>query len=75
MLGSPLYMAPEMLKGEPYTNTADIWSVGVMLYEMLHGYCPFQSSSIAALINTIDECQPKYDSPKPLSSYLRKFIG
>lgn len=75
MLGSPLYMAPEVLKGEAYTHSADMWSVGVMLYEMLHGYCPFQSCSIAALINTIDECQPKYDSPKPLSPYLRHFIS
>lgn len=53
MLGSPIYMAPEVLKGENYTTKADIWSLGVVLYEMLFGICPFQSKSIAMLISNI----------------------
>ena len=34
-------MAPEMLKNQPYDTAVDIWGLGVLLYELLHGYPPF----------------------------------
>ncbi len=54
MVGSPIYMAPEVLKGQTYTTKADIWSLGVLLFEMLFGFCPFEDKTIARLISKID---------------------
>lgn len=41
--GTPIYMSPEVLKRAPYTRKADIWSLGVMLYEMITLVTPFTS--------------------------------
>lgn len=53
MLGSPLYMAPEVLKGETYSIKADIWSLGVCLYEMIFGVCPYEAKNLFTLIQNI----------------------
>jgi serine/threonine-protein kinase ULK/ATG1 len=47
-------MAPEILKGESYSAKADIWSLGIILYEMLYGNCPYHSNSIASLASKIE---------------------
>ena len=62
MLGSPIYMAPEVIKGEVYSNKADIWSLGVVLYEMIFGHCPFMSNSIAKLIEVLSTQRLKFPS-------------
>src|SRR5690606_19834846 len=43
LCGSPLYMAPEMLRFERYDAKADLWSVGTVLYEMITGRAPFRA--------------------------------
>lgn len=40
-VGTPDYIAPEMLKKTGYTELVDWWAFGVMIYEMLIGYAPF----------------------------------
>jgi serine/threonine protein kinase len=53
IVGSPIYMAPELLQGRYYCAKADIWSLGVVLYEMLHGKCPYEENSIPTLLEKI----------------------
>lgn len=40
-LGTPFYMSPEQVKGMPYTALSDIYSLGVTLFEMITGKCPY----------------------------------
>lgn len=41
-VGSPLYMSPEALKKNIYSIKNDIWSIGVMIFELLHGETPWE---------------------------------
>lgn len=41
MCGSPLYMAPEIINRNQYNNQTDLWSIGMILFEMLYGYHPY----------------------------------
>jgi len=50
MLGSPRYMSPEQVSGEPFDHRADIFSLGVVLYEMLTGVTPFAGDDITQLM-------------------------
>ena len=53
LLGTPLYMAPQILDDQPYTSKCDIWSSGVIIYECLYGKLPWEGSSMSNLLKNI----------------------
>jgi len=55
LCGSPLYMAPEILRYEKYDAKADLWSVGAVLYEMAVGKAPFRAQNHIELLKKIEQ--------------------
>ena len=56
--GSPLYMAPELLKNQKYNIKSDIWSLGIIMYEIVMKNHPFKSNNITDLIYRIQNDKP-----------------
>lgn len=61
IVGTPLYMSPQILNRAHYTNKSDLWSVGLIYYEMLHGYTPWPANNEIQLINNIMSRQVMFD--------------
>lgn len=79
-VGTPEYMAPEVAMGQPADQRADLYSMGVMIYEMLLGHLPFQGSSaqMTALAH-VDHPVPRPrmlrpDFPRPLEALLLRAL-
>ena len=51
--GTPYFMPPEVCKGEPYGEKADIWAIGCILYELTLLKKPFDSDTISGVFNMI----------------------
>jgi serine/threonine-protein kinase len=73
VLGTPSYMSPEQLAGAKVDGRSDLFSLGVVLFEMLTGERPFQGDSVASLMYVIAN-QP-HPSPYDLRPDLPKVVG
>jgi serine/threonine-protein kinase len=59
LIGTPLYMAPEQALGAPLDHRSDIYSLGIVAYEMLVGARPFNADSpVAVLLKHVNEPLP-----------------
>ena len=58
VVGTPTHMSPEQLMGIPADGRADIWSAGVILYELLTGVSPFLAETPAAVMHKVLQADP-----------------
>src|SRR6476660_1336328 len=67
ILGTIRYMSPEQARGGHVDKTTDIWSLGVVLYEMVTGHEPFRGNTARDVMTSILQTEPP-----PLTSYVRQ---
>ena len=74
--GTPFYLAPELCEERPYNGKADVWSTGVILYELLNkGAKPFVGKTLLHLIMAIvSGCFPPIPPTAPYSSGMRRLV-
>lgn len=58
-VGTPLYLAPEVIKSMPYDHKIDMWAVGCAVYHMAQLEPPFQGDNLVTLGNLITTKKPK----------------
>jgi len=71
VVGSPDYMAPEVLRGKPYSYSVDYWSLGCILFEFLAGFPPFSGGTPDETWTNLKNWskvlkRPEYDKPEDL---------
>jgi serine/threonine-protein kinase ULK/ATG1 len=76
LCGSPLYMAPEILRYEKYDAKADLWSVGTVLFEMMTGKPPFRASNHVELLRKIEQGEDviKFSKESVVSPGMKSLI-
>lgn len=73
LLGTPLYTAPEILANNDFSNKCDVWSMGIVFYEMLHGKTPWTGTDLENLKYNIEKRKLEF---KPnLNPAIRELIS
>ena len=73
MVGTPLYMSIEILRGDNYTSKCDIWALGFIFFELLHGETPWTANNEVQLVRNIEK-MPLVIKRKDLSAETQDFL-
>jgi len=60
--GTLEYMAPEMVMGKEHAFHVDIWSLGILLFELIHGYAPYKGKNLNDIAKDIMKNRLHFDS-------------
>ncbi len=74
LVGTPVYMSPEQLRGERGSTRSDQWSFCVALFEALHGYRPFEGNGVAELVEATSRGARIASPPAGPPAFLRKIL-
>lgn len=74
VVGTPMYMSPEQLRGEVADARSDVWAIGCLLFEMLSGKPPFQADSYPATVAAIVHDPPDWSALGDVPQYVRRII-
>uniref|UniRef100_A0A3P8TIW0 non-specific serine/threonine protein kinase n=1 Tax=Amphiprion percula TaxID=161767 RepID=A0A3P8TIW0_AMPPE len=76
LVGTPYWMAPEVISKKPYGTEVDIWSLGIMVVEMVDGEPPyFSDTPVSAMKKLRDEPAPNVKNIQRVSPVLKDFLG
>ncbi|CAD8074619.1 unnamed protein product [Paramecium primaurelia] len=74
LVGTPLYMSPQILKRQSYTSKCDIWSLGLIFYELIYGITPWHSQNLVELMAKLDTKPLEFPTYPKVSEQTIKII-
>jgi alkyl hydroperoxide reductase subunit AhpC len=77
LFGTPRFLAPEQVRGEPASQASDVFSFGVILYELATGRTAFPAGNVLRILEQIRSIEPEplaTETDEPLASILRRLL-
>jgi tetratricopeptide (TPR) repeat protein len=74
VMGTMAYMAPEVVQGQPSSQTSDLYAIGLIAYEMLTNTYPYAANDVAAMITSIISDTPDFSRLDSISETMRSLL-
>jgi serine/threonine protein kinase len=75
-IGTPVFMAPEIIEGKKYNSKVDIWSLGITVIEMSQGFLPYRDVPLMRAISLIvQNPSPTFEEPNKYSEDIVSFVA